>query len=303
MIYTVTVNPCIDRLYYFDEIKRNDVNRPKKTGVISGGKGINVSKALNVLGEENKAIIISGGRSGIMLEELLKEEGINFCSVKCNGETRTNLMIRGTKNEEEIRINEYGPIINSEVERELIKKLDIIKENDIVVLSGSLPEGVKEDFYKKIGDIIVNNKKARVVIDSDLEEMKFALECKLFMIKPNKEELMRLSGKSGSIEDLIELCDKKEIKYGFLTDGKKGGYLYFNKKVYKMIPPEVTAITTVGAGDSFIGGFLSCINAGKDIKDAVKMALALSAAKVEGKFIKDRVNELFEKALIEEIVI
>ena len=79
--------------------------------------------------------------------------------------------------------------------------------------------------------------------------------------------------------------------------------MYFNKKVYKMIPPEVTAITTVGAGDSFIGGFLSCINAGKDIKDAVKMALALSAAKVEGKFIKDRVNELFEKALIEEIVI
>lgn len=300
MIYTLTMNPCIDKFYYFDEIKRGDVNRPEKIENITGGKGINVSKALNVMGCSNKALFFSGGKTGEKFQEMAAEEGIEFISIGCSGETRTNLMLRGLKTQEEIRVNEKGPVVNRENIERLYEEIGKLKKEDTIIISGSLPEGVEESFYYEIGSRIKSEKGSNVIIDSDLEEMKYALKCGLFMIKPNREELARITGGSGEIGELIELCNKYEIKYGFLSDGKKGAYLYSNKKLYRIIPPEVKALTTVGAGDSFIGGFIAGITSGKELKECLKYAAGLSAAKVEGKFNRERAEELSEKAVIEE---
>lgn len=228
------------------------------------------------------------------------KEGIEFISINCSGETRTNLMLRGLKTQEEIRVNEKGPIVNKENVENLYEEINKLKKDDIFIISGSLSEGVEESFYYKIGSIIKEKKEANVIFDSDLEEMKYALKCGPFMIKPNREELARITGRNGKIEELIEICNKYEIKYGFLTDGKEGAHLYSDKKLYKIIPPEVKAVTTVGAGDSFIGGFIAGITFGKDLKECLKYAAGLSAAKVEGNFNKDRAEELFEKTIIEE---
>ena len=96
---------------------------------------------------------------------------------------------------------------------------------------------------------------------------------------------------------------ENKIEYGFLTDGKNGAYLYNGGKLYLIKSPEVEAVTTLGAGDSFIGGFLHGVSKNKSLEESLKIAAATAAAKVEEKFNRDRINKLKEKVKIEEIKI
>ena len=133
--------------------------------------------------------------------------------------------------------------------------------------------------------------------------MKKALESSPFMIKPNMEELKRLLGENAGVKEFIEMAEKYVIDYPFLTDGKNGAYLYNEKRLYFIKSPKVNAVTTLGAGDSFIGGFISALSQGETLINSLKTAAATAAAKVEDNFNMARIRELIEEVNIEEIKI
>lgn len=305
MIYTLTLNPALDKMLTFKEINRKDVNRPLKKEYNPGGKGINVSRAVSKLGVKNRAIFFSGGENGLKIEKLLENEGVESVVVRIEEETRENVKLYGEESKEEIRINESGAPITKESFTKLEEILKNIDENSYFVMSGTIPEGVENDFYLKTADILKKDKSAKVIIDADLDVMKKALESSPFMIKPNMEELKRLLGEDAGVKEFIKMAKKYDIEYPFLTDGKNGAYLYHENKLYFVKSPKVNAVTTLGAGDSFIGGFISAVSQGETLNNSLKTAAATAAAKVEDNFNIIRIKELMEKVEIniEEIKI
>ncbi len=303
MIYTLTLNPALDKMITFSEISRSDVNRPLKVEYHAGGKGINVSIAVSRFKTENRAVFFSGGENGKKIEKLLEKEGVICSVVKIEEESRENIKLYGEKSKEEIRVNEKGSMVLKESLNKINEILNNIEEDSYVVMSGTIPEGIENNFYFETAKNLKKNKKAKVIIDADLEPMKAALEASPFMIKPNMEELGRIIGKPGNIKEFIKIVEKYKIEYGFLTNGKNGAYLYNKEKLYFIKSPVVNAVTTLGAGDSFIGGFISALSQRFELEECLKIAAATAAAKVEERFELDRINELVREVYIEEIKI
>lgn len=303
MIYTLTLNPALDKMVTFSEISRTDVNRPLKVDYHAGGKGINVSIAASRLETENRAIFFSGGKNGEKIEKMLEKESVVCSVVRVEEESRENIKLYGEKSKEEIRVNEKGSKILKENLDKIKEILNNIEEDSYVVMSGTIPEGIENSFYFETAKKLKANKKAKIIIDADLEPMKIALEASPFMIKPNMEELERITGKPGNIREFIKIVEKYKIEYGFLTNGKKGAYLYNKEKLYFIKSPSVNAVTTLGAGDSFIGGFISSLSKKVELKECLKIAAATAAAKVEDRFNIDRIKELVREVYIEEIKI
>ena len=173
MIYTITLNPALDRILTVESIEYNNPNRVDGDDRYAGGKGIDVSKALTRLGVDNKAIGFAGGFIGQELEGCLLNLGVNCEFVRISAETRTNVYIHETARNRQISFNLRGPLIQS---FELMEMIDVIKgleDANYVILSGSVPAGVNPIIYQKIVEI-AKGKGATVVLDSDDEPFREA---------------------------------------------------------------------------------------------------------------------------------
>ena len=163
MIYTVTLNPSIDYIINVSNFQLGEVNRTDKELIYPGGKGINVSIVLNNLGIKNTALGFTAGFIGEEIKRLLKVEGINtdFIDVK-NGLSRINVKL---SSKEETEINGNGPnILDIDIEN-LMNKLLNLKEGDILVLAGSIPDSIKETMYSDISERL-SNKGVKIVVDA-----------------------------------------------------------------------------------------------------------------------------------------
>ena len=150
MIYTVTLNPAIDKTAYIPGFSAGSVNRVEAVREDAGGKGINVSKCLKALGAESVAAVILAGETGKYLETLLKREGLEILPVQTAGQTRTNLKIVDKETGENTDINEPGPNVDERVLQTLLDSLcKKLMLGDIVILSGSLPKGASPDTYRR----------------------------------------------------------------------------------------------------------------------------------------------------------
>lgn len=148
MIYTVTLNPALDKTVEIPNLALDTVNRITKMRTDPGGKGINVSKVIAKLGGTSKAIGILAGNSGRAIQDALDSEGLahNFRFVP--GETRTNLKVIDPENHTNTDINEPGIEVDApELTALLYDLLKELKQGDIVVLAGSLPKGAPKDTY------------------------------------------------------------------------------------------------------------------------------------------------------------
>ena len=148
MIYTVTFNPALDYILELDKLEIGKIQKSKNELILPGGKGINVSTVLTNLDTDNVALGYKVGFVGAEIERRLKEMKIKTDFIELEeGNSRINVKIAG---EEETAINTNGPKINEEKITELLEKLKKLEENDILVLSGSIPSSLKDDIYEKI---------------------------------------------------------------------------------------------------------------------------------------------------------
>ena len=210
MIYTVTFNPSLDYVIQVDDLTLGRVNRTTKEAIFPGGKGVNVSVILSNLGIKSKALGFIAGFTGKQLEKMLTDFGCytDFIELK-EGLTRINVKVNSN---EESEINGQGPDISDAAIAELFEKLDCLKNGDILVLAGSIPNTLPEDIYESIMERL-QTKGVRIVVDATKDLLLNVLKYHPFLIKPNNHELGEMFGVIlKTDEDNYHLCEEASGK-------------------------------------------------------------------------------------------
>ena len=284
MIYTITLNPAIDKTVVIEGFAAGTVNRVVSVREDAGGKGINVSKCLKNLGEVSTAVMILAGESGDRLERMLQELQIPVVQVRAEGQSRTNLKIIDPVKKENTDINEPGPVVSAELLEQLKVTLgEKIVAGDLVILSGSLPAGVDRGLYGQ-WTTYFRGLGACVYLDADGEPMHKGMAVVPYMIKPNNDELAALLGKSSltMAEMLTEGKRLQETGIGEIVISLGGdGALFLSKEgIYRAEGLPVPVKSTVGAGDSVVAAMAYAQTQKLGREDTIRLAAAMGAASV-----------------------
>lgn len=285
MIYTVTLNPAVDKTVEINDFSAGKVNRVSSVRLDAGGKGINVSKVISSLGGRSIAMGILGGASGGFIKDYLDCRGIDSDFVFIDEETRTNLKVVDSLKGTNTDINEPGPLVNSDdLDMLLQKLLDRVREDSIVVFSGSVPDNLDKTIYARwIGEI--KEKGAATILDADRELLKNGIKAGPYLVKPNIYELGEL------FDTAIEEAEQAEryarqlvvdfgIELAAVSLGEKGA-LYVDKKRSLLAHGiKVDVKSTVGAGDALVAALAYSIDTKAGFEAAARLATACSAANV-----------------------
>ena len=259
MIYTVTFNPSLDYVIQVDKLVPGEINRTTHEAVYPGGKGNNVSVILSNLGHSSKALGFTAGFTGEALENMLKEFGCDTAFIRLpEGSTRINVKINAG---EETEINGQGPVITEEAQRALFEQLDALKEEDILVLAGSIPNTLPSDIYERILEHL-QGRGIHFVVDATKDLLLKVLKYHPFLIKPNNHELGEMFGVTLKTRDEIVIYAKKLQEMGaknVLVSMAGDGAILLTEDgiIYKAKPPKGKVLNSVGAGDSMVAGFLT----------------------------------------------
>ncbi len=283
-VLTLTLNPAIDKTLEVDHLVLNGLNKVQTTILDPGGKGINVSKTVQVLGGSTVAMGIYAGSSGEFILESLDDMGIKNQFLRVSGESRTNLKILDKKTHHVTEINEIGPLVTGEQQASLMQLYEaLLDQISLVVISGSVPPGFSEAIY---GDMITAAQKKSVptFLDADGQLFEIGLKSKPTMIKPNSAELERYFKKIFIEEDdyvkAIQYFLGMGVSHVFISLGAEGA-LYGNVAgYYRMKPIRVEAHSSVGAGDAFVAACAYGYVTEMKTEEMLKLAIATSAGAV-----------------------
>ncbi|MBQ6949396.1 MAG: 1-phosphofructokinase [Firmicutes bacterium] len=280
MIYTVTFNPAIDYVVYVNELKVGKTNRSQREDVLLGGKGINVSTMLNNLGIENRALGFVAGETGELVEQGLKERGMDTDFIRLpQGNTRINVKIRGKV---ETEVNGSGPHVPEEYIVQLIEKLKQVGDDDVIVLSGSVPGSVSKTVYADIMEQL-QDRPVKIVVDAAGELMQNVLSHSPFLIKPNRAELEGLAGKVlGRTREIMRSAKDLQAQGArnvLVSLGADGALLLDETgKFHRIGVPKGELKTSVGSGDSMVAGFLAGYQKTGDYATALRTGAACGSA-------------------------
>ncbi|MFV0380742.1 MAG: 1-phosphofructokinase [Breznakia sp.] len=280
MIYTLTLNASLDYIVEVNPLVLGETNRASSEQIVVGGKGINVSIVLQHLHHPTCALGYLAGFTGKEIKRSVKEMDLieDFIEVE-HGLTRINVKI---KSQEESEINASGPMITEEDEKKLFQKLNRLQEHDVLVLAGSLPQGVEDDIYARIMEHI-QHKKVLIVVDATKKALLKTLAFHPFLIKPNKDELAQLFQTNiETNEDTLKYAHKLQAlgaRNVLVSLGKEGAILLDeNKKTYEATAPKGKLVNSVGAGDSMVAGFLHGYMIRHNYKDAFVYGVCAGSA-------------------------
>ena len=261
-IVTVTPNPSVDRTVLVGGIVTGAVNRALGSRVDPGGKGVNVSRALTAHGRPTTAVLPLGGPEGTMLRALLADAGVTVHAVPIKGATRSNIsLVRadGTTT----KINEPGPQLSEdEAERFYASvQAELGRRPAWLVASGSLPPGLSTDFYARL--VIAGQQSGvPVAVDTTRGALVQAAAAGADLLKPNDEELAQAIGRPLlTIGDVLMAAEDLRAPGGqvIVSLGARGALLIGSAgTTLAAVAPESRRdpLSTVGAGDSLLAGFL-----------------------------------------------
>ncbi|UCC66615.1 MAG: 1-phosphofructokinase [Deltaproteobacteria bacterium] len=284
MIYTITLNPALDRTIEVEGLLMDDANRILRESRFAGGKGIDASRVIKELGGESIALGFIGGYDGLELEGRLINEGILCDFTKISGETRINIVLCDRREKTTLMLNAAGPRITpAEVGLFFQKILSIPRDAEFVVVSGSVPPGVNYNVYAQI-ITTVKGMGIRVALDADGELLRQGYKANPSVIKPNIYEFQRLTGvKSNRVEDLLQEARgmaEGELETVLVSMGARGIMGVKRGEAYWAIPPQVEVVSAVGAGDSAVAGFIYALTKGMDFRESLALATAAGTAAV-----------------------
>ena len=302
MIYTVTLNPSIDYVIKVDKLTTGNINRVNEEHVYPGGKGINVTRILKSLDNDNIALGFVSGFTGDYIINSLQELNLksDFIKVK-QGFTRINVKV---KSEEETEINGQGPKISEEELNQFYKVIDKLVDGDILILSGSIPSCLDERLYESIMKK-VEDRDIKVIVDATKNLLLNVLKYKPFLIKPNNHELAEMFNvELNSTEDVVFYARKlKEMgaQNILISMGKDGALLVTeNDEVFASSVAKGEVINSVGAGDSMVAGFIAGYLKSNSYEEALRLGAASGGATA---FSSDLATREFIDKLVDEIKI
>ncbi|NTW96686.1 MAG: 1-phosphofructokinase [Erysipelotrichaceae bacterium] len=260
MITTVTFNPAIDKTITVDHFTLGLVNRVEQVQENIGGKGINVAKVLHLLGAPTTAIGFIGEKNYSFVQQFIKAENLVTDFILVDALTRTNTKIIDPSIQTTTDINEQGFTVNdTQVDQMTLLINRYSKISDMMVFSGSACKGLSADDVKTLLQMVQS--KTKVVLDADGDILKEGIKASPFLIKPNIYELENLLGKTlnGTQEILSavrDLINTYHITYVLVSMGEQGSMLISKDEAYLSDILKVNVVSTVGAGDSMLAGFL-----------------------------------------------
>lgn len=280
-IITLTLNPAYDMHCSAPSFEAEKENFVSVLSLDAGGKGVNISRALKSNGVENLALVVLGSENSADFEKSLKADNINYLPVMLNGRIRENITIHPTA-ASETRISFAGFKVDDSLCDTVYSALeDKVSADTIITFTGSLPTGVN---MAKVKALLAKLKKlgAKIVIDSRSFTLSDLTEIKPWLIKPNQEEISHyLKREISSFEEVIESAKAlygEGIENVMISLGSKGALLVCSEGAFTAKPPKIDPVSTIGAGDSSIAGFVAAAKEGKPSPDCLKNAMAYGNA-------------------------
>lgn len=284
-VLTVTLNASIDISYHMDELRIDTTNRVTQVSKTAGGKGLNVTRVGHQLGLDITASGIVGGTSGLFIKQQLDRLHIPHQFLDSGVESR--FCIAMITKDAQTEVLESGIALNETVQEQFVTFYDtLIKDYDIIAISGSIPPGLSVTMYQDLIDIAKRQNKF-VILDVNgatlATILKQSTAIKPDLIKPNEEEIAELTGNPGhlSIQSLQNALNQpifNQLPNVLVTLGKDGALLKHQSQFYQVNIPSINAVNAVGSGDSSIAGFCSGLAQSEDIQNATKRAMAAGMA-------------------------
>ncbi|MCF8266769.1 MAG: 1-phosphofructokinase [Ignavibacteriales bacterium] len=282
MILTITVNPLLERRVYYKEIISGNVNRSIGEEFTAGGKGINVSRQLNILGEKNLAITFLGGENGKIFRHTLSNERIDFIPVSSRQDTRLGFLAIDMSRNYITSFFTPNPDYSEQECNEFISKAEkAIANSSIIVLSGSSVNEFTDKIFYSLIEIAKKDDKI-VMLDTYGNHLQKCLELGPFAIHNNLDEIRKslnieLSSEA-EIRELMHNLYSKGIRMCFLTNGE--GIFYSSKFDfhYKVTPPIVKPVDATGSGDSFVARLVYGLSKNEVYDEIIRSATAFGAA-------------------------
>jgi len=309
MIYTLTLNPALDRELTVPDIRFDDVLRATALRIDYGGKGFNVSRALHKLGRKTVALGFVGGGTGDKISFGLADLGIATDFIEVSGETRTNVSIVSEHESHYIKVNEAGPIITQEEQEALLSKVEnLAKPGDWWVLSGSLPRGVPDTFYAQIIERLQQSG-GHAVLDTSGSPLVHGCKAQPFLIKPNAFEAQELTGipvtSPEDADSALAAIHETGVDHVFMTFGKSGALLSNGKQCWLAQAPTIEERNPIGAGDSAVAGLMWGLSEDLPLAEALRWGVACgtTAASLPGTAVGDYtlVRSFLEKITVQNI--
>ncbi|MBQ8653399.1 MAG: 1-phosphofructokinase [Clostridia bacterium] len=280
MILTVTMNPSIDKLYMMEKNEPGTVMRVKQVVNTAGGKGLNVSRVAALLGEKVTASGIVGGHIGGYFESLIS--GFDCAFTHVQSETRSCINVWDLSTGDSTEYLEPGaPVTQEETERFFADFRANLHKADVVTISGSLPKGAPADSYERLIRWCREAGK-KVLLDTSGENLIRGVKALPDFVKPNTDELAQLLGRPvQGMEEAVSAAKelhRQGIRWVAVSLGAQGAVLVCEEGAFHGVPPQITPKNTVGCGDSMVAGFAASMARGMKAQDALRLAVAVSAA-------------------------
>jgi 1-phosphofructokinase len=255
-IWTVTLNPALDKTVSVDGFEPGHTNRIRSMRLDAGGKGINVAKVLRGFHAAVGAFGCQAGNTGEAIRKKLDSLGIPHRFLEAEGETRTNLKIVDERSQVTTELNEPGLLVTPELLETLLQEYRALLDTAaVMVLAGSLPPGAPEDFYCKLIEL-ARERGVPTILDADGPALRRGVEALPFAIKPNLDELQRLTGRKLESEPDILAAAKELVERGIgqvlVSMGGDGSLFVAGDVAIRVQPFPIRPQSTVGAGDSMV---------------------------------------------------
>ena len=285
MITVVTLNPALDKIYFVDGFKVGSMFRVKNIIKSAGGKGINVSRVLSILGAQVFTAGFLAGDTGRWICDSITRHGIENSFIWVDGETRTNINVIDRTCMTETEILEFGPNIKEEDICSFVDNFkDILKRTKVLICTGGLPEGIPVDFYKTLIDM-AKPLGIKTILDASGDTLKEGIKAGPDFIKPNLRELSYVYGKSISEkEDIIKACVcilDSGVGSVIASMGAEGAVMADESHIMHIKPPGISAVNAIGSGDSMTAGAAFGLLNGYSKEDMMKLGTACAVSNTQ----------------------
>ncbi len=313
MIITLTANAAIDKTLTVPNFVTGFRHRASQSLTLPGGKGVNVARALRTIGQPVVASGLVGGRTGQQIVEGLSREGILNDFVRIAGESRTSTAVIDPTSVSQTEINEWGPVVTEQERAAFLDKIEYLaKGAHYVIICGSLPRKVPDDFYAEILHR-VTDARCHTILDGSGDPLRHGVRAHPDFVTPNLREAEDLVGHEFHDEqDVIDATDliHRLGAHNVIIKTPDGCYARIRhgrrQRVYHATIPLVeNVVSTVGSGDAFLAGFVAGHFSNSDPGDCLRYGLACGAANTQqygaGVLDPDDVEALLATTKVDEI--
>ncbi len=301
MILSVCPNPSIDCTVELEQLNVGRLNRVNNKIITCSGKALNTAIGVRRLGADSFATGFMYDENGSLFQQTLDNEGIKHTFVWNKGSVRMNYKIVDNKSML-TEINDKGEIVERLKQKELLALISNLSTSaSVVIISGSLPEGIDDEYY---GELVKSvSKNAKVIVDTEGKKLLSAISNGVYLVKPNLTELENTIGrKLNTTKDYLDGCNyliDKGAKNVLLSLGREGAILTNKEQSYFCKSASVAVNSTVGAGDSMVAATSVMIEKGADYQEILRSAVAAGTASITtpgtNLFYRDKYEEIFSK--------